>query len=614
MQRAFQLAVVVTTIGLLQSAGTAHAQWLPDYQKYQVRRLGFFGSGYTGSTGYQFSAAEFIGAESRQVSGYSFSIAGQASTRDRDTWTWTPETGTVQTGLFGPDYFNVSFQQRYGQTTVQNRSGLVGGSQDRSAPGNISLGAGAWVWTPQTGNVRVGLFGPANTFVTSGVNGFQLSTIAFVNSSSNFVLGGSQRQVSGSPIGDNLWAWTPTLGTVQIGLTSAAHTTDSGYQRSRFLKSTSSGSVLNYDNSVIFGRSDRFTGVGATTNGVNFWAWSATMGTTQLGFFDAAHTGAGGYQDGEVGTNAALTAVGGSSRRYRSDGTQIGEDAWTWTELGGTVQIGLVDAAHTGSSGGQYNNFRKANASGQIIGTTVRPAAAGGNSSWIWRPSFGTTAIGLTSAEYTGSSGYRASRSVFFTDKGDVAGESDRVTGVRTNLGRDTWVWTEATGTVRTGLVGADYTRVDGYRTSAAQFLSNGGLAAGKTQRLIAATGEDNGSDTWVWSAATGNVQIGISSPQHRGSGGYQFSQISSFRESGSVLGFSKRIRNASDSNGQNAWYWSASTGTVPMGLDGPGYISTSGLQFSGPFQGMTVLGQYEYGYSGRVQPSGVGLGGGRSV
>jgi hypothetical protein len=497
-----------------------------------------------------------------------------------------------------------------------------------AAAGTSTTALAQWIPNYQTYSIqRIGLYGPEHTDSV----GLQSSTAQFFNASGN-VAGTSTRYRGagmGTGTGTNTWVWNGTT-TIPIGLTGPEQTSSEGTQVVQLWSMNSTGQVSGYSN--------RYNGT--AYNGRDAWVWNGTT-TTLVGLTGPGYTTSAGYQDsfptllnnaGQVagfteksfgvnnnnGTQAwvwngtTTTPVGltgpahvtnsgylvslplfqndagqvvGTSRRYRGDESlRNGADTWAWN--GSTsVQIGLVGGPFTSPIRGyQFSEAKLQNRNGQVAGISNRytgvNAELGGNAGgwnlWVWNGTT-TTMIGLTGAPYVGSDGYQTSQLLFQNNAGLVVGTSGRYTGVNSGNGSDAWVWNGTT-TTQIGLLGPAYTGTGGYRASTPRFLNESGQTVGTTSRIRSAA-ISNGQDTWVWNGVT-TTQIGLVGGSFTGSAGYQLSLPQFQNEAGQVVGYSRRFTGVNTDNGQSIWVWNGTT-TTQIGLTGPAYTGSAGRQNS---------------------------------
>ncbi len=312
----------------------------------------------------------------------------------------------------------------------------------------------------------------------------------------------------------------------------------------------------------VAGRSNRYTGV-STFNGLNTWVYNPVSNTTtQIGLSGATYTGSAGMQQSGNDFQNDAGQVAGVSVRYTGVSTYKGQNSWVYNPVSNTtVQTGLTGAAYTGSAGFQFivNSFQ--NDAGQVAGLSWRYTGVStnnGRNTWVYNPVSNTTVqTGLTGAAYTGSTGRQESFNGLQNDAGQVAGLSWRYTGVSTNNGRNTWVYNPISNTtVQTGLTGAANTGSAGFQQSFNELQNAAGQVAGSSQRYTGVS-TDNGQNTWVYNPISNTtVQTGLTGAANTGSAGFQQSFNTFQNAAGQVAGFSRRYTGVNTNNGQDAWYF----------------------------------------------------------
>lgn len=416
----------------------------------------------------------------------------------------------------------------------------------------------------------------------TGSAGYQSSSINYAFDSGNAF--GDSNLVTGVSTnnGQDVWWYNAASGlTTQLGLTGAAYTGSAGYQVSGISSAFDSGNA--------FGTSQRITGVNSY-NGQDSWRYDVGTGvTTQLGFTGGAYTGSAGYQGSGISFAFNSGNAFGTSFRVVGVNTVNGFDAWRYNATTGTTtQLGFTGGVYTGSAGYQSSNIEHAFDSGNAFGASARITGVNTNNGqnvWRYNATTGTTSLlGLTGAGYTGSAGYQVSGISFGFDSGNAFGVSNRITGVNTVNGQNTWRYEAVSGfTTQLGLTGAAYVGSAGYQVSNLYSAFDSGNAFGLSLRFIGVN-TDNGRDAWRYNAATGiTTQLGFAGAGYTGSTGYEFSEISHSFDSGNAFGRSLRVIGVNTNNGQDAWRYSAASGlTTQLGFTGAGYTGSAGFQASG--------------------------------
>ncbi len=555
------------------SFATAQAQWLPEYQVYSIQRIGLFGPEQ--GEGVPFSSLSAFN-NSALIAGSSWQYV--ASGIGRNTWVYNVSTGTtVQTGLTAPANIG-SGGLRYSETGRQNAAGAIIGRSQRYTGANSSNGFNTWVYNPITNTtVQTGFTGPGYT----GSGGYQSGENELQNATGQ--IAGRSARVRGVNGDNGASSWVYDLATnttVQTGLTGTANTGSLGYQFSR-------NTLLN-DAGQVAGFSWRVTGVN-TFNGNNFWVDNPTTNATvQTGFTGAAYTGTNGYQNGQISFQNEYGQVAGYSQRVTGVNTINGQDTWVYNPTTNTtVQTGLTGADYTGSGGAQYSQHHHQNAAGQVIGSSRRYTESGadnGLDAWVYSAATNSTVqVGLIGAGYTGSAGYRYSVIRSHSESELVVGRSDRFVDVDTEYGADAWVYNPATNsTSQIGLTGPSQTGSEGYRYSEPGTMNNAGQLVG-TSRIITGVRTNIGQNTWFYNPVTGTTsQIGLTGPANTSITGSQYSQTQGDIVAGQVVGHSFRYSGLAQNRGVNTWVYDiASDTTVLTGLTGPTYTGSEGYQES---------------------------------
>jgi hypothetical protein len=450
---------------------------------------------------------------------------------------------------------------------------------------------------------RLGLVGPEQTSSKGG----QKSEALFFNAP-HFVAGTSERfgEEELPYSGLDAWAWDGKT-TKQIGLTGTGYTCAKGYQVSKPLFQNNAGLVAGVSNRLsVEGRyigSDAWVWDGSKTvqiglTGADYksksgstrsepqmlnaagqvvgysylitggdrwmgpitWVWDGKK-TTEIGLVPQRSASNPLTRNSSALFQNAAGQVVGTSNDF--DGTNSnGQFAWVWS--GKTTQIGLTGPGSASGSGYNRTDPLMQNDAGQVVGTSMRSSRAGqnGQDTWVWDGKT-TKQIGLTGTAYTGSSGYQFSKPILQSAAGQVLGISTRLIGLKTENGQDCWIF-DGTTTRQIGLTGAVYTGSAGYQQSEAKLQNNTGQVAGTSMRITRVK-TINGTDAWVWNGKSA-TQIGLTGPGYTGSTGLQSSEPLLQNAAGHVAGTSSRITGVDTRNGFDAWVWDG-TKTIPIGL-----------------------------------------------
>lgn len=382
-------------------------------------------------------------------------------------------------------------------------------------------------------------------------------------------------------VSSGTFADTPTYSIEPISLMDAEHTRSDGYRDSNI--ACCAHSVLNQAGYVV-GRSERFDG--STSLGNSTWFYNGTS-TTIVGLTDAEHTN---ETDGRRYTRVSHwnTAgnVAGSSDRYGSGGTGLGESAWAYNGTN-TVRVGFFDSQHTRFDGYQYSDVAAINQSGQVQGYSgfyATPTSTDTRSEWLFDGT-STINIGFIDDEHTkDSDGTRDSEVYFHTglnEAGQVAGQSRRFGSASMPLsGYTAWLY-DGTNTINIGLTDAEHSGVTAFgvpsRFSDVRVLTDSGQVAGVSARY---DGDASlGRTAWLYDGST-TENIGLTDAEHtRDTDGYRWSSIETNQSiggqivgsrsvygSGYMPGFSYRYGVGGTDLGQTAWIHDG-TNTNNVGL-----------------------------------------------
>jgi hypothetical protein len=304
-------------------------------------------------------------------------------------------------------------------------------------------------------------------------------------------------------------------------------------------------------------------------------------------------SGAGTYTFSSVSSLNDAGQANGSSKRYNTSGTSLGQDTWVWTGSS-TQQTGFTgngyEYTYTGTGGGTFrsSSVSMLNAAGQTTGSTNRyntSAQSLGRDTWIWTGS-STQQTGLTGTDYeyayTGAGGgtYRFSSAFGLGAAGNATGYSNRYNSAGNYLGQDTWAWTGAS-TQQIGLTGSAYeyaytgAGAGIYRSSAlfANLVNGAGQLVGETDRFDS-SGIGRGRDLWIWTGSS-TQQIGLTGPgyDYTTSGGFtgRDSFPTNLNSAGQAVGYSYRYNSRLGNSGHDAWIWTGSS-TQRIGLIGAEY------------------------------------------
>lgn len=261
------------------------------------------------------------------------------------------------------------------------------------------------------------------------------------------------------------------------------------------------------------GHSNRYAG-GTVQLGQSAWIASAATGLThRAGLHDAAHTRANGYQKSTL-THLTTNGYGaGTSERYNGGDQQLGQSVWIASgATGETKRVGFFDAAHTSPglplnpAGEQYSELVALNSLGHAAGVSLRYDAGRGRSAWASDFATGaTTRIGILDAAHTASDGGQTSAVSGLNESDLVWGDSTRYAG-SVSVGKTAWIYNIAT----TALTEFELSvrANDGYAFSQIDAVNSSGLALGHYTYFDAVTSADLGLRPFLWSEELGLVDL----------------------------------------------------------------------------------------------------------
>jgi hypothetical protein len=266
-----------------------------------------------------------------------------------------------------------------------------------------------------------------------------------------------------------------------------------------------------------------------------------------------------------VGNVTESGFVAGTSLRYGGGATAIGETAWIGTNTGSVTRIGLTDTEQTRLGGGQISRVTtNMNETGHVAGYSVRYNAGStalGQTAWLGNNTGATTPIGFYTAPYTRSDGTRYSiASTRLTEGGYVGGYSHRYDfGVQ--IGQAAWV-ASASETTRAGVFDSLHTSSANVQESEVVNINEAGYAWGFSIRFNG----DNavGQTAWIMDVNT-ETQFALTLSV-RPADQYAFASISDVNAHGVAVG-SYTLFNATGAQvGTRAFVWSAATGALDLG------------------------------------------------
>jgi hypothetical protein len=548
--------------------GTNLGQSLWLYDGVMTHPIGFFDAEHTRNDGYKSSSFEEVSTfdgplpqfnEAGYAAGYTNRYNGTSNTLGRTAWV-SNGTTTVKVGLTDAEHTRVN-GEKFSSVSRLNRRGQAAGRSSRydssSARGG-PLGNSAWFYDGTT-TQNIGLVGPEHT----GGNGLKDSTVAALTDGGK-VAGTSTLYFGGSSaMGSTAWLFDGAT-TNEIGLADPEHTNSNG-RRSSSLKG------LN-ESEQVFGYSRRYNS-GPTDLGQTAWLYDGST-TLNLGLIGAEHTRDDGYKESIIEHFDDIGHTAGYAKRFNGGNVDLGRSAWIYNGLA-TTPIGLIDAEHTRADGYQSSSLARedglptkgylVNVARHVAGFSARYNGGGialGNSAWLYD---GTTSIliGLIDAEHTGNDGYRSSTPLHMNQAGQVSGTSLRYNGGGTEIGWSAWQF-NGSNTVQVGLVNSEHTRDDGYRFSLANAMNEAGHTVGTSNRYNGSSAEI-GISTWLYRGIV-TLNIGLVDAEHTRDDGYKGSIWTGFNQAGHVVGNSGRFNGGGTSLGNSVWFYNGST-TLTIGL-----------------------------------------------
>lgn len=431
-----------------------------------------------------------------------------------------PTYRKIELGLTGDEYTHVTTGQRSSTSLPPNGAAQVAGRSVRfaSSTSSSTVGGDAFLYANGT-TTRIGLIGEGYEYPRPSFNAVHRSSNVFELSDAGQVAGFSFRYATdGTQLGKDAWRY--------------------------------------------------FDGVSVRVNpngGVYEWVSSA-----------------GAFRNASVKGLRADGSVVGSSARYASDGSWLGDDAWV--SSGAATILGLVGSGYevpTAFGNKRISGVYAVGSSGAIVGTSKRFLADGsefGDDIWLHDNNGQTHLINLTGPGYetTGTTILRSATIHDVSDAGTVAGSSVRLTSSGVATGRDAWV--HSGGLTRfAGLTGAgyEYTKTNRLNRLAEAYAANAaGDAVGYTTRY-SATGANLGRDVWVHGNSTRLVGlVGPAYEQTNQSGVHRYAFANLIDDAGRVAGYTERAGpdgNSFSDFGRDAWFDNGQQ-SVAIGLTGSPY------------------------------------------
>lgn len=373
----------------------------------------------------------------------------------------------------------------------------------------------------------------------------------------------------------------PRYEIVRMGLWGPDYTGSAGFQYSTQYP------LVQLSPDVVLGYAERIIDVDET-NYRHAWAYTRTLNAAvPIGLDGPVFTGSTGYQNIQYRMSNASGQCSGESVRITGQTTNLGTATWFYEPATNTTtQTGLQGPDYIGPTGRYYSDAMFLNNQGQVTGIVqVTPTSSSsdlGTDAWVHpHAAAASIRIGLHGPGYLNGVSARTSWVTSQSQSGHVAGYSYSY-GVNYEQGRHAWDYDPATqATSRIGLLDPFYTssRLKHYSMPT---LHNDHGVAGITYRYGTAT-VAIGQNTWFYNPATQTTQlVGLVSPAHTGSAGYQMSYTEAICDNGLLAGISLRITGVNTKSGYNTWMYNPATNTtIPTGLTGSDWTSESGSQTS---------------------------------
>jgi hypothetical protein len=354
-------------------------------------------------------------------------------------------------------------------------------------------------------------------------------------------LGGVPSQASAQWL-PNFQVYTPT----RIGLFGAGYTASNGFTSSQALGVSASGQVTGHS---VFGLNGNLE-FGRTQDA---WFFDGTA-TQRIGLTDSFYMSPAGRRYSQPQFMSANGRVAGISRRFfstesvSSGGTGVGnQDAWYFDGTT-TRQIGFGGTGYILGSNTQRSFVTGMNASGMVIGRSEMPNF--GDDGWLFDGNT-TRRIGLSGGIYASPVQGRQSRPFAMNNNGWVTGTSSRYTS---SGGQDAWIFNGSDHVV-VGLTGDGYDSIVGGaargRNNVPQVINGAGQVIGTATRYVSATA--TGSDAWLYDGQS-TQRIGLIGTEYNRFDGIRSSRATQLNEAGQAVGFSLRYSANSAGLAQDSW------------------------------------------------------------
>jgi hypothetical protein len=300
--------------------------------------------------------------ESGDVAGYSAIFRPNEALQWGQTgrWAWIYDgTQMRPIGLTNGYFRDVNAQLHYTEVKDLWHNAPVASGISPRADG----GSDPWIYDGQITRKIPVETSSANTVVV-GIDGWTTSGASVTR-----VL-----EYSGPTYKKTAW-WNHGSSFVKIGLTGPEYTDLDGDMVSYATDFEEAGRA--------FGFSDRY--INGLHAGRNAWCFNGAT-TVKIGLTDAAHTSFSGEQYSIIYRVVSSGKAIGSAVLYVNN-VNWAQDLWLYDGVS-TMQIGLVDAGHTGPSGERLVEDQGLNQAGQAIGTSLKFKGSeyNGYTGWFYDP------------------------------------------------------------------------------------------------------------------------------------------------------------------------------------------------------------------------------------
>jgi hypothetical protein len=590
-------AMVMTIAGLMIAAGSVQGAWPSPYlNSFQV---GLTDAEHTLVDGSHFSSFAQMNAAGRVTGAsqrYNSDVNDPATNPSVSAWTWAYGSGTIRLGFTDTEHTS-STDVRASYANNLSANGTIAGYSLRYDGAGFN-GATAWGWSAADGLVPIGFRDAAHTSASN----YRFSFPTHITSQGQIIGYSDVFDSTGTNAGQTAWSWTNAGGTIALGLTDTEHTRSDGIRSSNLINDgvNDAGRVIGY--------SARYAG-GAAPLGTSAWTWSSATGTTRLGFVDAAHTAPDGTKESLSLMLSEGGRVAGYSSRYVGSGT--GSSAWAWSSADGQTRIGLIDSAHTSSSGVQYSRPSGFIGGDRLVGSSTRYTGdtENGVSAWVWNPSSNvTTSVGLFDGAHTQTStGYQESTAFASTSSTWAVGLSNRYDASSNYNGTSAWAWNPTTNTTtRIGLIDSGHTNASSNEQYNVPITVNAaGRVVGKANHYSGSTLA--GQSAWTWDPSTGTTtRLGLFSAgqPYTSQNGTQVSEVFAMNAAGDIVGVSTRYQASSNTaRGHGAWFFDHSSGTITQLVFSFGATNRAEIRPMVLTDGGVLMGTYD-----KYATNGVGL------